>query len=425
MKISIFTFGCTVNNYESQELTRRLEQAGDEVVEGAGADVIIVNSCVITGAAEKGAFQLIERQRGKNPDAAIILTGCYTEYARKNDRTSALPHGAVLLDKKHPDIVNEIHRIYRESRKPAAIASAPDAASEARDGEFRSPRALLGIQNGCSNGCAFCIVPHVRGGSTSTPWVDIEAQIRELSVRGVREFTLSGLNLGSYNHDGLGLTDILERVNAISEVERISLSSLEPMNMGGDFVERLPHITKLVPHLHISLQSGCDRTLTRMNRRYSFAEYEALLADIRAKLPRIAISTDIIVGFPGESEKDFEESILNIAKCQFSDIHIFKYSPRKGTRAAEMESQVTEHQKTRRALLLRGVKTQARYSYYSRFVGETEIVTLLRQSPDGGYEGTTAHGFPVLVREGTPQGGIVTVKITGMTDNQEALIGVL
>ena len=417
MRISFFTFGCTVNNYESQELSRKLAQYGCEIVEQGETDVVIINSCVVTGAAEKGVLQLAERQRKKRPEALIIITGCYNEYIKKSGNRTAPGEGVILLDKKRPDFVEEVCRLYW--RHTTSCAGTGGGNTVDKD-NFRPVRAIIQVQSGCDNMCSYCVVPHVRGGSVSTPYCDIEARLYELIGTGYREFVLAGLNLGSYDSTGMKLIDVMERIDVISGVESIRLSSLEPMYISGDFIDRIPGIAKLQPHLHISLQSGCDRTLARMNRNYSFEMYENLVSKIRERIPDIAITTDIIVGFPGEGDRDFEESIENIVRCQFSDIHIFKYSARNGTAAAKMDGQVTEHKKNSRALQLKGVKQQARYNYYSRFLGREELMTPLRRSDGSIWEGVTAHNFPVFMQADAQPDGIIPVKITGIIAGHNA-----
>jgi len=258
----------------------------------------------------------------------------------------------------------------------------------------------------------------------STPYIEIEGKINELSSLGHSAFMLAGLNLGCYDAGGLSLADVLERVNALPAVGGIWLSSLEPMNIDNTFIGALPRVTKLCRNLHISLQSGCDQTLSRMNRKYGYAGYKSIIENIRDKMPGIAITTDIIVGFPGESERDFEESIENIVACNFSDIHIFKFSPRRGTPAEDMDGQATEHQKSRRALLLKGVKMQARYQFYSRFVGNVVNTLITRRIDETSWEGLTEHNFPVSVQGAATPDRMLPVRITGFSPGQDSFTGV-
>jgi threonylcarbamoyladenosine tRNA methylthiotransferase MtaB len=430
MNTSFFTFGCTVNNYESQELMRKFLRNGDIIVEQGETDVIIVNSCVVTGSAENGVMQLIGRQRKKHPEALIILTGCYNEYIKKSGKPPAVGHDIILLDKDVPDFIGETHRLYETHAGAAATAcssatgSASANAVAATQAAFHPVRAFVQLQNGCDNNCGYCIVPHVRGGSASIPYDEIEGRLKELLANGFREFVLAGMNLGAYARDGLSLIDVMERINGMPEVKSIRLSSLEPMDLDDSFIKRLPGISKLSPHLHIAIQSGCDHTLSRMGRKYTFPNFNSMLIEIRNRIPGIAITTDVIVGYPGESERDFEDSIKNIVRCRFSDIHIFKFSPRIGTAAAKMDGQISEHRKNDRANILRGVKAQTRYNFYTGFIGKDVKVTPLRLVDAASWEGVTAHNFPVVVRGTAPSGRITSVGITGMNAAQDAYTAV-
>lgn len=418
MKISFYTFGCTVNNYETQKMRDLFIENGDEVVEDGMADVFIINSCAITSSVEKGAVQLMSRLKKKNPDAMIVLMGCFGESLKKNGKVE-IPSADLVMDNKKFDIVEQVHKYRKEqsSNPKANKVSSPVATSK---------RALLEVQKGCDNGCTYCIVPYVRGRSVSKPFKEYTEELDAFIAQGYEEIVFAGLNLGFYNDGEHTLLDVLKYANAHDGVKSIRLSSLEPMNVGEGFIEALPSITKLNPHLHISLQSGCERTLEMMNRKYTFEEYLAMITKIRELIPNIAITTDIIVGFPGETEADFQESIQNIVKCNFSDIHIFKYSKRGQTPAATMEHQVTEHQKIKRSLLLKGVKMQTRYQYMRQFIGENEDVILLRRVSENLIEGVTSHNFPVFIESSAPiELGLYNAKITGINTEQTSFLGEL
>ncbi len=421
MKIAFYTHGCTVNNAETQELNRAFIAGGDEIVASGDADVIIINSCVITSTAEKGTVQLITRL-SKKTDAIIVLIGCYADYEKKDMRLLADCNVAVL-DKKKQNIVDEVRKLYNKKFNQAEKHGAISEGAAGTCSGFKPTRMLLKVQNGCNNRCSYCIVPHVRGSSVSVPFSEVKESLRSIASQGYKEVLLAGLNLGQYRDNGYTLIDIMQEADNIDEIESIRLSSLEPMNIEDEFIEKLPQIKKLSPHLHISLQSGCDRILSLMNRNYNFEKYLAMLTKIRQSIPNIAVTTDIIVGFPGESEKDFQQSIDNIIRCQFSDIHIFKYSSRKGTTAEHMDKQVTEHQKVQRANVLRGVKLQARYNYYSRFIGTTEKAVIMKELGEDSWSGITAHNFEVVVKSKAKHNDIASVQITGMNDNLESYIG--
>lgn len=426
MKVSFYTFGCTVNSYETQKMRLMFMGSGDEIVEDGQADALVINSCAITGAAEKGVMQLVARLKKKNPYGIVAVVGCYGEILKKGGKTS-LKDVDIVLDNKKFDIVEAVHNLYHAKTKAAHKARLEEKTPA---GRFQPARAYIQLQNGCDNWCTYCIVPVVRGGSVSRPFSEVMAEMREMAGKGYEDIVFAGLNLGYYDSEGHTLIDVLKATNEIEGIKSVRLSSLEPMNLGDRFVDELPDVKKLVPQLHISLQSGCEKTLKRMNRNYSFADFLTMITKIRRNIPGIAITTDIIVGFPGETEHDFQESIQNIIRCEFSDIHIFKYSQRKGTAAANMDDQVTEHKKEKRAILLKGVKMQARYAFYSKLVGQDVQVLFLKRAAGNStaenlWEGVIGQNFKIFVfSEKTPP-ATARVRITGMHSDQEAFDGVL
>lgn len=420
MKIAFYTFGCTVNQYETQRLRSQFADNGDEITEEGAADVYIINSCAITGSAEKAAIQLIARLKKKNPQAIIVIAGCLVE-ARKNGNPAEIPGADLIVDNKKLNMVSLVHKLCRnrtEVRQAGNIVS-PACVTGSR-------RFYMGIQNGCDNHCTFCIVPHVRGRSESKPFGEYREELHTYLTQGYQEMVLAGLNLGLYRDGAYTLPDVIQYANAADGIKSIRLSSLEPMHINHELIDALPSLTKLSPHLHISLQSGCERILKQMRRNYTFDEYLSMITKIRERVPGIAISTDIIVGFPGESDSDFEESIQNIIRCSFSDIHIFKYSKREKTPAAAMKDQITEHQKIKRSLLLKGVKLHARYQFMKNFLGESVSVTLLERQCGNWLEGVTGHNIPVRVKSEDPvEPGVYRAKITGMNTEQDLLYGLL
>lgn len=419
MKISFYTFGCTVNSYETQKLKDIFTARGDEAVEELDSDAVVINSCAITGLAEKNVQRLIANLRKRNPDRIIAVVGCFGEMLLQNGRTD-YPDVDILLGNDKFGVCDKIHSLCRGGK-----TARPEVCGQ---GALRPPRTpftgFVQLQSGCDNRCSYCIVPLLRGRSVSRPVAEIRAELEDLAARGYREIVLAGLNLGLYNDGGCRLSDVCQLAEQVEGIERVRLSSLEPMDVNSDFIEKFSGFSKLVSHLHISLQSGSDRILKLMNRNYRFEDYLSMITKIREKAPGIAITTDIIVGFPGESEKDFLESVKNIVSCGFSDIHIFKYSARKGTVAAEMRDQVTEHQKSGRAGLLKGVKMQARYAYNSGFLHKTEPAAFVSRIDDFHWEGVTKHNISVVVRDdGRVSGGGANVKITGIDADHERLTG--
>ena len=406
MKISFYTFGCTINSYETQKLKDIFSKQGDEIVEETDSDAVIINSCAITGAAEKNVQRLITRLKRKNSQRIIAVVGCYGEMLHKNGKTK-YPDVDILMGNDKFEIFEKIHAydIHHEGSSNSPVKAIAESG-------------FMQVQNGCDNHCSYCIVPHLRGNSVSKDPIEIREELLDMANSGYKEIVLAGLNLGLYQRDGYDLLDILKMADEIDGIERIRLSSLEPMDVNSRFLEEFPTIKKLVSHLHISLQSGCDNTLKQMNRNYRFEDYLSMITKIREKVPGIAISTDIIVGFPGETENDFQESMLNAARCQFSDIHIFKYSVRKGTPAASMPNQITEHQKTSRAGMLKGIKLQTRYNYLSGFLGKTVNASLFKKTGDSSWEGMTENNIRVFVQgPDMPADGKSQVKITGVIED--------
>lgn len=353
MKVSFYTFGCTVNRAETQNMRELFLKNGDRVVDDVTADAIIINSCAVTATAEKSSAQLLNRLKKKHPHAVIALVGCYSAMIQKKGKKDT-----IIADMIH-DKSDIVRQVYQKAGWKKAAANGEESALDADKPLHPHQQAFVKIQNGCDQRCSYCIVPLLRGESVSKPVDEINEELRKLVSQGHKEIVLAGINLALYSHMNHTLVDVLREANAIKGLERIHLSSLEPIVLMGGFIEALPEIKKLSPHFHISLQSGCDRLLSLMKRNYTFEEYFSGITQLRRAVKDAVISTDIIVGFPGESDDDFIESCQNITKCHFRDIHIFKYSKRDGTEAANMKGHVTEHKKTLRAALLQGIKMQA------------------------------------------------------------------
>lgn len=460
MKISLYTFGCTVNNYETQKMRQLFVENGDQIIENGTADVIVINSCSITSSADKNSVQLLKRLRNKYPHAIIALVGCYGESIKRSGKTEIMD-ADIILDNDKFDIITHINRFmnnslinsklmynalrYNTSRNSTIEDSIlentiiEDSISEdsmsmndiSKNLEFSKPlsdsslpRAFLEIQNGCDNFCSYCIVPYLRGKPVSKPFIDIKNELQLLISKGYKEIVFAGMNLALYKHMDYTLIDVLKEADSMNGLVQIRLSSLEPATFTNDFIEQLADIKKLCPHLHISLQSGNNKTLLSMNRKYTFEDYFSIIMKLRDKIKNIAITTDIIVGFPGEGEEDFYKSCNNIVKCSFSDIHIFKYSKRVGTAAAEMLKQVTEHKKSIRSTLLQGIKNQARYNYYNSFIGLIESVLFSKKHATGLWEGVTSHNIKVLVDTNDYIiHKIYHILIIGISENGEYLLG--
>jgi len=416
-------------------------RCGDVVIEDGAPDLIVINSCAVTAAAERGAAELASRLRKKYPTALIALVGCYGEVLKRN-RAASKDFDAVYGNVDKYDIVDDLsdgalaggqRRSADKRGEPLFYATGPIDTVALTGAQSRSARytpfkdcarAFLHVQNGCDCGCAFCVVPQLRGRSASRPAGMIMRELDDLLARGYREVMLSGINIGLYKYDGYDLLDLISMLDAVSELEGIHLCSLEPISLNDRFIEGLAGAEKLRPHFHLSLQSGCDDTLSRMNRKYTFERYYSLMAKIRASVRDAAVSTDVIAGFPGESDADFMVSCENIAACQFSDIHIFKYSVREGTKAAEMQGRISAHRIDERANFLEGVKLQACYNYNSRFVGSRDKILILKKRSPVLAEGVNAYGIRTVVSgPGASGGDYASALITGLGKGCGSLVG--
>ena len=467
MLTAFHTFGCTQNNYETQKLRDLLLDCGHVAIEEGEPELIVINSCAVTASAEKGADEMAGRMRKKYPEAIIALVGCYGEVLLRGGQT--FKHEDIVLGNNKFQLIDalEKHLAAPDTKRsptttrslattcppaathppattdpPAATLSSSatcvPAASQSTAALSKSApskpyantaQAFLHIQNGCDSACSFCIVPGLRGKSMSAPPGRIMDDLKRLLSQGYKEVMIAGINIGLYKSGVYRLIDILSEINAIDSLEGIRLCSLEPMSLDAGFVRGLPGITKLRPHFHISLQSGCDKILALMKRNYTFKQYYSLITAIRGAIREAvgataAISTDVIVGFPGEGAGEFIESCENIAKCQFSDIHIFKYSPRAGTIAAGMPNHVSAHQKSARANVLEGIKMQACYDFNNRFIGSTERVTIQKRRPGVPAEGVTGHNIKIAVSGHIPtDAGYVDAIVTGLGKSHGSLIG--
>ena len=419
MKIAFYTFGCKVNQYETQVLSQLFAAQGWEVLDfahDAPWDAVVVNSCTVTAEGDRKTRQFLRRLRRERPDAAICLTGCFPQ---------AFPEKAGAM--AEADVVTG-------SRDRRALAAALDRFLATRErvveirphhrGEGfeametedfgRRTRAFVKIEDGCENYCAYCIIPTARGPVRSKPMEDLREELVALARSGHREVVLAGINLSAYGREfGLRLIDAIELAASVPGIRRIRLGSLEPDVIGPEDFSRMAAAGKVCPQFHLSLQAGCDATLRRMGRRYDTAHYLATAAEIRARFPLAAITTDLMVGFPGESEADFEESLAFARAVGFAKIHVFPYSQRPGTRAAELPDQIPQEEKRRRAARLLAVGEELRGAFLDAMVGTVQEV-LFEETGGEGQTGYTPNYTPVTVLElSSLQGKILPVRITG------------
>jgi threonylcarbamoyladenosine tRNA methylthiotransferase MtaB len=366
VRIRLESIGCRLNAGEIEAIGRRLADDGHRIVgPEETADVCIFNSCTVTSIASRKSRQMLRQLRRSNPGCTMVATGCYTELAADEARALGVDLVVGNLDKDRlPDLLAE-HEVLVPAEPADHVAAAAGRT-----------RAFLKVQDGCDNRCTFCVVTLARGGGRSRAADHAVAEVRALERIGYREVVLSGVHLGSYGHDlgdQRGLERLVERILAETGVERLRLSSLEPWDLEPGFFELFGN-PRLLPHLHVPLQSGCNATLRRMGRRTDRARFRALVAAARAAIPRVSISTDIMVGFPGETDDEFERSLGFVEEIEFSRLHVFRFSPRPGTAAATMGGQVAGEvaQRRSRRMLAVGALLEARF--LDRHAGTTAPV---------------------------------------------------
>ncbi len=376
-KAALHNLGCKVNAYETEAMQQMLEQAGYEIVPFApGADVYVINTCTVTNIADRKSRQMLHKAKKMNPQAVVVAAGCYVQ-AAKDDLEMDDAIDIVIGNNRKKDLVRILEEYERSREEEFVIdvnhTSEYESLSISRTAEHT--RAYIKVQDGCNQFCSYCIIPYARGRVRSRQAEDVLAEVRELAANGYQEIVLTGIHLSSYGVD-LG-TDLLSLILAVHEVEgikRIRLGSLEPRIITEEFAKTLASLPKICPHFHLSLQSGCNATLKRMNRRYTAEEYYEKCQLLREYFDRPALTTDVIVGFPGETEEEFAESKAFLEKIQFYETHIFKYSRRKGTRAAVMENQVSDEKKAERGNILLELNRKNQAAYEEERIGDRDEV---------------------------------------------------
>ncbi|RGD01475.1 tRNA (N(6)-L-threonylcarbamoyladenosine(37)-C(2))-methylthiotransferase MtaB [Lachnospiraceae bacterium AM25-11LB] len=373
-KVALHNLGCKVNAYELEAMQEMLEKAGYEIVPFApGADVYIINTCTVTNIADRKSRQMLHKARKMNPEAIVIAAGCYVQ-AQKNMENIDDAIDIVLGNNRKQDLLFVLENYKKGSGQEKDLISL-DKPVEYEELQLSSTgehtRAYLKVQDGCNQFCSYCIIPYVRGRVRSRRKEEVLEEVLRLTKNGYQEFVLTGIHLSSYGVDCEdNLLELIKAVHEIEGVKRIRLGSLEPRIITEEFAQALGNMPKICPHFHLSLQSGCDATLMRMNRKYSAEEYLEGCRLLRKYFNNPALTTDVIVGFPQESEEEFEQSYKMIESVEFYETHIFKYSRRQGTRAAEMEGQVDEAVKTERSHKLIQLGKEKKQKYMESFLGQ-------------------------------------------------------
>ncbi|MBQ8435411.1 MAG: tRNA (N(6)-L-threonylcarbamoyladenosine(37)-C(2))-methylthiotransferase MtaB [Oscillospiraceae bacterium] len=387
MKVYFETYGCKVNSYETESMTADFRNSGYEICDNPNeADIIIVNSCTVTASGDSKSLYAVRKHRKDNPSAVIVLTGCLPQASPKI--ADKILQADIVTGTKERSKVRELVEDFITQRE-RIINIVPynkcDKFEKLPCGSFENrTRAFIKIQDGCNQFCSYCLIPYARGRCRSKPVEDIKAEVCEIAESGIREIVLVGINLMFYGREfGLRLVDAVETCCEITGVERVRLGSLEPEMISDEDLLRLSKLPQFCPQFHLSLQSGCDKTLKDMNRHYTSDEYYELVQKIRNIFPDCAITTDIMVGFPQETDEDFEISLEFVTKVGFSKIHVFQYSPRKGTAAAERNGQISKEVKHERAERMKALGDELLKNHLQKQVGKVVPVLFEREnSPD-------------------------------------------
>ena len=429
MKIAFYTLGCKVNQYETQALEQLVTQRGHSLVPfEEAADAYVINTCTVTAVSDKKSRQVIRRARKAAPDAVIAVCGCYPQ--THPDDVEKL---GVDLISGTGDRTGFVDLLEREWSDRQPITALDDAFSRRTfeplpaGGLEGRTRAMLKMEDGCVNFCSYCIIPYARGRVRSLPLADCVRQARELEAAGYREIVLTGIEISSWGQDLEGKPELIEAIEAIcqglSPDTRVRLGSLEPRTITPDFCRRAAALPNLCPHFHLSMQSGCDTVLARMNRKYDSNRYYESVKFLHEVYERPAITTDLIVGFPGETEDEFQQTLDFIQKCAFSAMHIFPYSKRPGTPAAKLPGQVLNAVKEERAHRAAQIARTMQDAYLDIWVGET-VPVLFEEERDGLWRGHTTRYCEVTVQSAQPlHNQLRQVRLTGRDGG--ALQGVL
>ncbi len=418
--VKFITLGCKTNLYESEAMATLFEEAGYTVTQKKNADIFVVNTCTVTGTGAKKSRQQIRRVRRENPDAILAVTGCLAQ-TEAEQLSKELSIDVLLGNKYRNRIVDLVEKAIAGTKtiqvddilKETAYEELTITKNQSR------VRANLKIEDGCDNFCSYCIIPFARGPVRSRSLEKIREEARALGKEGYGEVVLTGIHIGSYGkdlEDGASLIDVIESVHDAEGITRIRLGSLEPVMITEDFVHRAKKLPKLCPQFHLSLQSGCDETLKRMRRRYTTQDYRQAVALLRKELPDTAITTDLMVGFPGETEAEFQASYEFCKEIGFSQMHIFPYSIRKGTAAEKFPNQVPETTKAARTHSMLTLAAETKESFYRNYLGQT-LPVLLEQKVGNLWHGTTANYMDVMVdAPGGTSGTLILAKIDAYKD---------
>lgn len=399
LKVGFYTLGCKVNQYESNAMMQKMQEAGYKIVDidEETADIYIVNTCTVTNMSDRKSRQILRRLKSKNKNSIIVAVGCYVQVAKQE--LEKMPEIDIVLgNEEKTDIAQYITDFIAKKEKIVEIENI-DIQKEFKDmGQItytEKTRAVVKVQDGCNQFCSYCIIPFARGRVRSRKQESVIKEIEQISKKGIKEVVITGIHVASYGKDfgnDNGLIELLEKINEIEGITRIRLGSLEPKIMTEQFVERLSKLEKICHHFHLSLQSGCNETLKRMNRKYTTSEVKQIIERLRKYYKDVMITTDIIVGFPGETDEEFNTTYEFLKSIKLYKMHIFQYSQRKGTRAAIAPNQVDGNIKEFRSKKLIELSNENEYNYNKSMIGQTVEVLFEEQEIENGktyYKGHT------------------------------------
>lgn len=410
-------YGCKVNQYETNAMIQKFIEKGYNIVdnEQEKADICIINTCTVTNMSDRKSRQLLRRVKEKNKNAIIVAVGCYAQVAKQELKT--IPEIDIVLgNKEKVEIVKYVEEFIKEKTNDFELEDVMKSEEFSEFGEItftEKTRAVIKVQDGCNQFCSYCIIPYARGRIRSRKPSIILSEISKIAKQGIQEVIITGIHVASYGKDfeeDYKLIDLLEEINQIEGIKRIRLGSIEPLLITEEFLKRINKLEKICHHFHLSLQSGCDETLKRMNRKYTTEQFRKIAKMLRRTYSDVNLTTDIIVGFPGETEEEFKKTYEFLKEINFYKMHIFKYSPRKGTRAAVMGNQVDGNIKEERSRKLIELSNQNEFQYNKSYIGKN-IEVLFEEEKEGIYQGHTQNYILVHCQtEEKLENEILTVK---------------
>lgn len=430
--VAFYTLGCKVNQYETNAMEQQFIQNNYKIVDNTEkADIYVINTCTVTNMADRKSRQMLRRVKEINQSAVIVVCGCYAQVAKTE--LEQIPEVDIILGINEKNKIVQIVEEYLASKNN--IIEVADVSKQKEFLDFgdvtytEKNRAVIKVQDGCNMFCSYCLIPYARGRIRSRKIENVVSEIEKISKQGIKEVVITGIHVASYGKDfeneNIRLINLLEEINKIEGIERIRLSSLEPTIVDEEFAQRLSKLEKICDHFHLSLQSGCDATLKRMNRKYTTARYKEATEILRKFYPNANFTTDVIVGFPGETDEEFNQTYKFLKEIEFYKMHIFKYSPRKGTVAEKLPNQVDGNIKEERSKKLIELSNNMQNEKNSQYIGKT-VKVLFEEYENGYYKGHTTNYMVVKVPEKEQDGFIDNIKDIEITENDtqtEELIG--